>query len=224
MTREDAMAETIRLSFEARKRQHQGCPDFSLSAAGQLIRLHGVPDWYEVDAFYARNLPPLEVVAAVRSTHPHPYHMITLLTGEVLPAGITEEYARLGYSPLPEPPQPLMSRPLRAQPLAPTPHDIHQGKEGMDTLTYHIVSNGEVACTAKYVWASPETIYVYAMETRPQHRRTGMGRALLAHLHADAANEGAVQSILCSSPMGQLFYSSLGYSPVVTGHSFIPSE
>lgn len=220
----DVAAETIRLSFEAKKRQYHGCADFSLSGCGPLIRLHGVPDWYEVDAFYARDLPPLEVVAAVRSTHPHPHHMVTLLTDEVLLTGITEEYARLGYSPLPEPPQPLMSRPLRAQPLAPTPYDIHQGKGGMDMLTYHIVSNGEVACTAKYVWASPETIYVYAMETWPQHRRTGMGRALLARLHADAASEGATQSILWSSPMGRPFYGSLGYSPVVIGHSFVPSE
>ena len=224
MTKADVAAESIRLSFEAKKRQHQACPDFFLSKSGPLTWLHGVPGWYEVDAFYARDLPPLEVVAAVRATDPHPHHMITVLTGEALPKGGAEEYARLGYRPLPEAPQPLMSKSLRAEPSLPSAHDIHQGEEGTDTLTYHIVSNGKVACTAKRVWASPQTIYVFAMETHHQHRRTGMGSALLARLHADAVNEGAVQSILWSSLMGRPFYGSFGYSPVVTGHSFIPSE
>lgn len=220
----DVAAETIRLSFEAKKRQYHGCAGFSLSECGPLIRLHGVPGWYEVDAFYARDLPPLEVVTAVRAAAPHPRHMITALADGALPEGAAEAYARFGYGPLPEPPQPLMSKPPRFEPLLPSAHDVRQIKESTDTLAYHIVSDGEAACTAKCVWASPQTIYVFAMETCPQHRRTGMGRALLARLHADAANEGATQSILWSSPMGRPFYGSLGYSPVVIGHSFVPSE
>lgn len=224
MTEADVAGEVIRLSFEAKKRQYRDCPDFRLTEAGPLMWLHGVPGWFEVDAFYARGLPPAEVIAAVRSTHPHSNHMITLLAEEAVSAVVTEEYARLGYKRLPEPPQPLMSRSLTAAPAAISAHEICREQEGQDVFAYSITYGGEIACTGKYVWASPDTVYIFAMQTLPPHQRKGMARALLDRIHADVVSGGGVQSILWSSPAGLPLYKNCGYSPVVTGSGFIPAD
>jgi len=224
MAEVDVAGEVIRLSFEAKKRQYRDCPDFRLSEAGPLLWLHGVPGWFEVDAFYARGLPPAEVIAAVRSTQPHPDHMLTLLAEEAVPAVVTDEYARLGYRRLPEPPQPLMSRLLAVGPSAVPLYEIRREQEGQDILAYSIAYAGEIACTGKCVWASPHTVYIFGMQTQPPYWRKGMAKALLDRIHADVASAGGVQSILWSSPAGLPLYRGCGYSPAVTGYAFIPAN
>ncbi len=224
MAEAEVVREVVHLSFEAKKRQYQQCPGFRLSEVGPLTWLHGVPGWYEVDAFYARDLSPLEFVAAVRPTHPHPNHMITLLADEAPAAVVMEEYARLGYKPLPEPPQPLMSKLLITGPSVASTHKVRREQEGPDIFAYSISCDGETACTGTCVWASPETVYIFAMQTRALHRRKGMARALLDRVHRDAVSRGGVQSILWSSPLSLPLYQNCGYSPVVTGYSFIPAD
>jgi GNAT superfamily N-acetyltransferase len=223
MSETDDQNEAIRLAFAAKKNQYRDDPHFRLSSAGPLTWLHNVPGWFEVDAFYTRDFhPPSEVVAAVKACVPHPQHMISVRTGPTLPDGMTEQYARLGYKELPEPPQPLMRLRLSgAAPAAPA-HEISCEKTGEGRQRYALKQAGKVVSTAEVVWADTRTIYLYAMQTRSEYRRLGLATALLTFIHQDAHKNGAAASILWSSPMGLPFYKSLGYEVVVTGHGFIP--
>lgn len=224
MSGTDSADEAIRLAFAAKKNQYRDDPLFRLSSAGPLTWLHKVPGWFEVDAFYARDFhPPVEVVAAVKACTPHPHHMISVRAGPMLPDGMTEEYARLGYKELPEPPQPLMRLRLsEAAPAAPA-HQIDRTVIGEGIYRYALKQAGTSLSTAEVVWADAETIYIFAMQTLPEYRRLGLATSLLSHVHKDAYKSGAAVSILWSSPTGLPFYVTLGYEVVVTGHGFIPN-
>lgn len=224
MSETDSADEAIRLAFAAKKNQYRNDPHFCMSSAGPLTWLHQVPGWFEVDAFYARDVPPAEVVAAVKACRPHPHHMISVRAGPTLPDGMTEEYARLGYKELPEPPQPLMQLRLSGAAPAASACEIDRVETGEGIYRY-VLNQAETAIsTAEVVWADGETIYLFGMQTRPGYRRRGLATALLGHIHEDAHKSGAATSILWSSPMGLPFYESLGYKAVVTGHGFIPSN
>ncbi len=224
MSETDAADEAIRLAFAAKKNQYRDNPNFRLSSAGPLTWLHQVPGWFEVDAFYARDFdPPAEVVAAVQACAPHPHHMISVRGGPSLPDGTTEEYARLGYKELPEPPQPLMR--LRLSGTAPTmsASEIDCQEIGEGIYRYTLKQAETAVCTAEIVWADAETIYVSGMQTMLRYRRLGLATALLTQAHQDAYKDGALVSILWSSPIGLPFYVNLGYEVAVTGHGFIPN-
>lgn len=221
----DRVGEAIRLAFAAKENQYRDDPHFRLSLAGPLTWLHKVPGWFEVDAFYARDFdPPVEVVDAVKACAPHPQHMISVRAGPTLPDGMTQEYARLGYKELPEPPQPLMSLRLFGAAPAVSTHEISCEKIGEGIYRYALKQGELILSTAEVVWADAETIYLCGMQTLPEHRRLGLATALLAHIHQDVRRSGATTSILWSSPIGLPFYTSLGYEVIVTGHGFIPNS
>ncbi len=225
MSETDNADEAIRLAFAAKKNQYRSDPHFRLLSAGPLTWLHKVPGWFEVDAFYARDLhAPAKVVAAVQASRPHPHHLISVLAGPTLPPGMTEEYARLGYKELPEPPQPLMQARLSGSAPAASTHEISCEETGEGVYRYALKQAGLTLSAVEVVWADAETIYLFAMQTLPEYRRLGLATALLTHAQRDAHKKGAVKSLLWSSPMGLPFYVSLGYKAVVTGHGFIPTS
>lgn len=218
----DRVSETIRLAFLAKENQYRTDPHFRMSSAGPLTWLHCVPGWHEVDVFYTRDMPPGEVTAIVGACRPHSHHMISILSGPALPDGVAEEYARLGYQPLPESPQPLMRRNLSsALPIA-SVHEIVSTEIGPNTRRYMLMQSAATVSTAEVVWVDPKTIYVFAMQTMPEYRRLGLATALLRHIHWEAAENRATKSILWSSPFGLPLYRRLSYEIIATQHGFIP--
>lgn len=73
-----------------------------------------------------------------------------------------------------------------------------------------LVQDG-IAVSGAYTYRHGSDCGVYAVATRPEHRRRGWARALLHHVLAHAHDHGAYTASLQSTPMGQPLYESLGF-------------
>jgi GNAT superfamily N-acetyltransferase len=57
----------------------------------------------------------------------------------------------------------------------------------------------------------PRCGFVFNVYTEPEHRRQGLGRQLMAAMHAWARSEGIERVVLNASTFGQPLYAAMGY-------------
>ncbi len=215
---ECTLSESVAAYFEAKRLLFQDTPDFRLLDAGPLKCFHKHPNWPEVDAFYALDVSPAEAVAAIRDYQPNARHMLTVFTSA--PEALTDAYQELGYAMLPNN-QPFMIK----SPLAMQSADEQvavQVRQTPTTTDYWIEADGQPVCWGKSIATSKHAIYVLGMETLPAFRRRRFATAVLQRIHADAAQNGATQSVLCSTPSGFPLYLSAGYSVLAQMQAFGP--
>jgi GNAT superfamily N-acetyltransferase len=223
-------------------------PGVTVGQVGALRHVHcDVPLWWETDAFQAVDARPEEVVGAVRAARPGP-HLIGVATTD--PEGIVAPYAALGYKTVPsEPLEIVMARGLRD--LAPEgrrwpvqrvhteaqrqtfnagldaddPHGQMDAEELCDLLIrrYFVELDGRCVCRGTAILPSPEAVTVEPLGTDPEYRRRGLATALMGRLHAEAAQSGAVWSVIVATAMGAALYAVLGYGVVGYIQKFVPA-
>jgi predicted GNAT family N-acyltransferase len=71
--------------------------------------------------------------------------------------------------------------------------------------------NGEAIGAARMRDYGADTVKIERMAVLAAHRRTGVGRALLARMEADAAVEGAREAVLHAQDHALGFYERCGY-------------
>jgi ribosomal protein S18 acetylase RimI-like enzyme len=76
--------------------------------------------------------------------------------------------------------------------------------------TWALVRAG-VAVASAWTYRHGADFGIYAVGTAPAWRRQGLGTALMRHLMADGAADGARTATLQSTPMGRHLYESLGF-------------
>lgn len=85
-------------------------------------------------------------------------------------------------------------------------------------VTAHAEWNGEVAASGRAFLAGAVAVFDQIV-TDPDHRRRGLGRAVMHELALAAAQAGATRGALVATPDGQALYSTLGWrliSPLTT--------
>ncbi len=86
--------------------------------------------------------------------------------------------------------------------------------DGIPGLSAWALVEDGVAVAGAWSYLHEHDCGVFGVETVPQRRRRGLGRALVEHVLADAARRGARTASLQSTRMGQPLYASLGFAPV----------
>ena len=71
--------------------------------------------------------------------------------------------------------------------------------------------------------ATPESTWVYNLFVHPNHRREGIGRALMQTMLAEDARLGLPYSVLTSTVLGQTLYPGVGYRQVGTLQVYSPT-
>ena len=235
------LQQAVAVYFDAKSRMFMDVPEFRVFHAGPLRGFHRHPNWPEQDAFYVLGVEPSDVMATVKSYHPHPHHMITVFADAAEP--FQKVFTHLGYRPMSELAQPFMQLRLDGLLLSEnndvqkvrTPADwtfINSSGEvmkpshldGSAFRYYFIERDGKPICTGRYMMTALGAIYIAGLDTAPEYRRLGLATALLDQMHRDALAEGATLSVLCSSPMGFGLYHSIGYEVLTYMHAFIPQE
>jgi GNAT superfamily N-acetyltransferase len=74
-----------------------------------------------------------------------------------------------------------------------------------------IAPTGEVAADGGIARIGAAAIFDQ-IGTRPEHRRLGLGRALMAALQAAARDSGASQGLLVATPEGRMLYAATGWT------------
>ena len=212
------LSEAVALFFEAKKVQLQEMPECRLLDVGPLKCIHNHPRWPEVDGFYALDVTPAEVVAAVQDYGPDAKHMITVFADS--PDSLKEAYLELGYRLLPWA-QPFMVKPL-SEPFGFDEPAGVQVRQTATTRDYWIERDGQAVCWATSIPTSAKAIYVSGMETLPEYRRRGLASTILHRIHYDALADGAEHSVLCSTPLGLPLYLTVGYSLLAYLPAFVP--
>jgi len=85
-------------------------------------------------------------------------------------------------------------------------------------VTAHAEWNGEAAASGRAFLAGAVAVFDQIV-TDPDHRRRGLGRAVMHELALAAAQAGATRGALVATPDGQALYSTLGWrlvSPLTT--------
>lgn len=214
-----ALLEAVAVYFEAKALLFQYVPDFRLLDVGPLKCLHNHPDWSEVDAFYALDVAPAKVVAAIRSYCPDANHMVTAFTAG--PDPLKAAYLELGYRLLPWA-QSFMVKPL-LESVDFGNSEVVQVRHTSTTRDYWIEESGQPVCWGRSLMTSAKAIYVSGMETLPAYRRRGLASAILHRIHNDALESGAERSVLCSSPLGLPLYLARGYNLLAYMQAFVPA-
>ena len=80
--------------------------------------------------------------------------------------------------------------------------------------------DGEAVGTLSMVTSGPVP-GIWNVGTLPEHRRTGIGTALMQHALREAANEGRTSSMLLASKEGVPLYERLGYRTLSTVRIFV---
>ena len=173
----------------------------------------------KIDAFYALNAAPAEVVAAIRNYCPDANHRVTAFTAGS--DSLKAAYLELGYQLLPWA-QPFMVKPL-LEPVDFGSSEIVQVRQTLTTRDYWIEESGQPICWGRSMMTSAKAIYVSGMETLPAYRRHGLASAILHRLHSDALASGAELSVLCSSPLGLPLYLARGYKLLARMQAFVPA-
>lgn len=236
----DDLQAAVEIYFNAKSLMFKDVPEFRVFQAGPLRGFHRHPNWAEQDAFYVLGMEPSDAVAAVKSYHPHPHHMITVFADAAEP--FQETYTGLGYRMIGEP-QPFMQLRLDSSLLFEN-NDVQQVRTPMEWAFinsssevmkpshldnsafryYFIERESKPVCTGRYVMTALGAIYVAGMDTVQEYRRLGLATTLLDQMHRDALAEGATLSVLCSSPIGFSLYHSIGYEVLTYMHGFVPQE
>ncbi|MER5948312.1 GNAT family N-acetyltransferase [Streptomyces sp. NPDC001904] len=100
-----------------------------------------------------------------------------------------------------------------AAPSAPAGYRVRAWARG--GVTRVLVTDAEGAFAARgQVAVVGAGAAVDQIETSPDHRRKGLGSAVMRTLHAAAYDRGAVRGVLACTPAGRLLYESLGWEVV----------
>lgn len=186
------------------------------------------------EEFFALDLDPAVVLAAVAAANPGPDHLIAEITalGEPNEAA----YLAAGYefgsreplmiaSPVPAGPPPIpVDRVTSLEQVA----AILAAQEavGYPRRLYNETLLADPAISIRTIWADgefvalgkaamlPEGAYITDIMTMPAHRRRGYGAAIMRALHQDALAAGCPVAVLTSTPMAKSLYESLGYRKV----------
>lgn len=214
------LSEAVAAFFEAKKVQLQEMPECCLLDVGPLKCIHNHPRWPEVDGFYALDVTPAEVIAAVQSYGPDVNHMITAI--DLGPDSLEDAYLELGYRLLPWA-EPFMVKPL-SEPFDSSKSDSVQTCQTSTTRDYWIEEDGQPVCWGRSIMTSAKAVYVLGMETLPAYRQRGLASAVLSRIHDDALAAVASRSILCSAPMSLPLYLARGYNVMAYMQAFVPVE
>jgi GNAT superfamily N-acetyltransferase len=125
----------------------------------------------------------------------------------------------------PEAVQPLLSpgwsiRPvgfmMTTQELAQVGYDLRDGYQLIPDLAPHgrvvriLAADGALAASGRAFRVGPTAVFD-RIETHPDHRRRGLGRAVMRALGAGAAEDGATKGALVATPDGRALYGSMGW-------------
>lgn len=73
-------------------------------------------------------------------------------------------------------------------------------------------ASGEIISAGMSTQTTPDAVGLYAIATRPEHRRQGHGAAVTRALMAAAREQGASVAYLQASPQGAPVYSRIGFT------------
>jgi GNAT superfamily N-acetyltransferase len=99
---------------------------------------------------------------------------------------------------------------------APTPpqgYDLHVWERGGVTRVLLTAPDGSFAARGQVAPTGASAV-VDQIETAERHRRRGLGRVVMHHLHAAARTAGAGRAVLACTPEGRLLYEAVGWRTV----------
>jgi GNAT superfamily N-acetyltransferase len=110
----------------------------------------------------------------------------------------------------------LMTRDLTGHPTtaAPDPYEVTTTPTGR-LLKVEVRRGDDLAASGQASIVDGYTV-PDRIETRPDHRRRGLGTVVMGTLITEAARLGAHTGILVASPEGQALYHALGWTTVAT--------
>ncbi len=181
------------------------------------------------DEALAQGCAPQDVLAALQARRPEKEHYITVLDDA---PGLRASYEQAGY--VCTVTEFLMVLDLTHLPAEAHPHHVEIARLGdierLNTADpeprtwvwpqtiahpgvrhYFIWQDDRVAARAFSWRCDTNTSYVSHLFTDPQHRRRGLGRALMLQLLRDCAAQGDRWSVLVSSEEGYPLYRRLAY-------------
>jgi ribosomal protein S18 acetylase RimI-like enzyme len=192
------------------------------------------------EEFFAPDLDPAEVLAAVGAARPGPDHLIAEISARTEPA--TDAYLTAGYEFGSE--EPLMMAELtdansRPQSGKPEPVRVASMTEVEQILTAQasvgyparlfsqsLLDDPAVIIRAIFIDGAFAAIgklaivesggYITDVQTMPALRRTGLAEAIMRRLHTDARAAGLPRAVLTSTAMARPLYERLGYREVAT--------
>jgi ribosomal protein S18 acetylase RimI-like enzyme len=82
---------------------------------------------------------------------------------------------------------------------------------GADAMGFCVLEDGGRAVSTAMAARHEDVVTLWCMATSPPCRRRGFGSALLAHVLAEAAADGAAVGLLGASPDGEALYRSAGW-------------
>jgi ribosomal protein S18 acetylase RimI-like enzyme len=124
------------------------------------------------------------------------------------PDAVRRALERAGLEPAGEP-EALMSTELRRHPVhrPPAPYALWDGPQRAEV----VLPGGQPAAKGMLAVVGEDAV-MHAVETEPEHRRRGLGSAVMAALARQGAEQGAETGLLVASPAGQRLYASLGWT------------
>lgn len=238
-----AAMEAIHAATDYTSRYTEG---MSIGKAGPLRHVHyDKPLWEITDYFQTIQVPPEEVVRTIKDFKPGPHHLGVVTTD---PEAAIAAYVPLGYRPARWAAEPVMVRSLvgfvpeesrcpvqqaedeaqRALFNSVIDADEPHGQMGPQELHdarlrfYFVEQDSKCVCHGKAIQPFPEAVVIEPLRTHEEYRRRGIASALMGRVHADAAERGAMRSVIMASPMGEMLYAALGYEVVGYHQSFVP--
>jgi GNAT superfamily N-acetyltransferase len=105
----------------------------------------------------------------------------------------------------------LMTVPLERQPVlrAPAQYEVEVVRRG-DLIAVEIRAGRELAARGQMVVVGNDAV-ADMIWTEPEHRRRGLGGAVMSSLVGEAQKVGATTGLLAASPEGRQLYHSLGW-------------
>ena len=191
------------------------------------------------EEFFALDIDPAEVLAAVRAAQPGSDHLIAEISAQMEPA--TDAWLAAGYEFGST--EPLMAADLSEDNSTPrtgvAAHSVStmtqveqilaaQASVGypprlfsqalLDDLSISIRAifvDGRFAAIGKLALVESGA-YITDVMTMPDYRRQGLGEAIMRQLHAEARAAGLTRAALTSTAMARPLYERLGYREVAT--------
>ena len=192
------------------------------------------------EEFFALDLDPAKVLAAVRAARPGPDHLIAEIAARTEPA--TDAYLAAGYEFGSA--EPLLVADLtddnslaragateaeRVTSMAEVEQILAaQASVGYPARLFSqaLLDDPGVGIRAIFVDGAFAAIgklamvetggYVTDVQTMPEHRRQGLAETIMRQLHADARGAGLTRAVLTSTAMARPLYERLGYRQLAT--------
>lgn len=95
--------------------------------------------------------------------------------------------------------------------------------DGVPGLDGWVLVQDGVAVVGAWTYLNGTDCGIYAVGTVPAYRRRGLAAALMEHLLAHAAANGAHTASLQSTPMGEPLYTALGFTSVGRYEEWVPA-